>query len=160
MFLPLAAKVLRQSPLYVVIRVYANNAIDALVPVSSGQMRNVWFPQRIAAYVTAPEQRNIRTKNVSTERDFEYGIAELAKNKKGQKDTTPTVAQIVEETRVEAPRVEVERITVWIPTSRIFFRWIGEINVTWQLMQDTARTKQPTSQHPRTRTSRFLPSTY
>lgn len=37
-------------------------------------MRNIWFPGRIAAYVTVPEMKRLRQNNVSMERDFQYGV--------------------------------------------------------------------------------------
>ncbi|OQO10751.1 hypothetical protein B0A48_04051 [Cryoendolithus antarcticus] len=48
----------------------------AIVPVSFGRMRNEWFPRRIAEYMTLPEQRALRLKNTTFERDFQYGAEE------------------------------------------------------------------------------------
>lgn len=58
------------------------NAISgALVPISPGAMRNMWFPRRIAEYVTIPELKRLRINNVAMERDFEFGITDLAKDR-------------------------------------------------------------------------------
>lgn len=46
----------------------------AIVPVARGQMRNDWFPGRIADYVTWPEIRTLRAKSVPMERDFSFGV--------------------------------------------------------------------------------------
>ncbi|KAK5125800.1 hypothetical protein LTR85_012076 [Meristemomyces frigidus] len=50
----------------------------AIVPISMGQMRNDWFPRRVAEYVTMPELKTLRVKNVAMERDFDFGITSLA----------------------------------------------------------------------------------
>ena len=42
------------------------------MPIARGQMRNQWFPQRIAAYVTVPEMRTLRLSNTTMERDFSF----------------------------------------------------------------------------------------
>ncbi|KAK4542210.1 hypothetical protein LTR36_007058 [Oleoguttula mirabilis] len=51
----------------------------AIVPISMGQMRNDWFPRRVAEYVTMPELKTLHVKNVAMERDFDFGITSLAK---------------------------------------------------------------------------------
>ncbi|KAF2723038.1 hypothetical protein K431DRAFT_319173 [Polychaeton citri CBS 116435] len=43
-----------------------------IVPVSQGQMRNNWFPRRVAAYVTMPELKQLRLTNTAVERDFDF----------------------------------------------------------------------------------------
>ncbi|KAH9820945.1 Ribosomal protein L9, N-terminal domain [Teratosphaeria destructans] len=53
---------------------------DAIVPIAMGQMRNVWFPRGIAAYVTLPEQRMLRLNNVPVQRDFNFDPAPIASN--------------------------------------------------------------------------------
>ncbi|CAK3912602.1 Hypothetical predicted protein [Lecanosticta acicola] len=45
----------------------------AIVPVPTGHMRNRFFPQRIAEYITVPELRTIRASNVPIERDYAFG---------------------------------------------------------------------------------------
>lgn len=44
-----------------------------ILPVPRGQMRNSWFPQKIASYITVPELRTIRLNGTPIERDFAYG---------------------------------------------------------------------------------------
>ncbi|GAB7363580.1 hypothetical protein MBLNU230_g4151t1 [Neophaeotheca triangularis] len=58
----------------------------SIVPIAIGNMRNSWFPRRIAEYVTVPELRQLRLKNTSMERDFEFGTMDLAKS--SSKDPT------------------------------------------------------------------------
>lgn len=49
--------------------------LGAIVPVSRGDMRNTWFPQRIAEYVTMPQMKTLKLNNVAMERDYNYEIA-------------------------------------------------------------------------------------
>lgn len=42
-------------------------------------MRNDWFPRHIAAYITLPELKTLRLKNIAAERDFDYGVTNLAR---------------------------------------------------------------------------------
>lgn len=41
----------------------------------------MWFPRRIAEYVTIPELKRLRINNVAMERDFEFGVTSLAKER-------------------------------------------------------------------------------
>ncbi len=86
----------------------------ALVPIARGQMRNRWFPFGIAEYVTAPELKTLRLRNVPMERDFQFGAEKLAKGKKG---TTPEpevdvmdVEEIVNASAFQK-KVEVEKLS-------------------------------------------------
>lgn len=47
------------------------------MPIPTGQMRNKWFPQRIAEYVTAAEMKQLRAENIEPMRDFEYRADEV-----------------------------------------------------------------------------------
>lgn len=44
-----------------------------------GQMRNDWFPRHVAEYITVPELKTLRLTNVAMERNFDFGITNLAK---------------------------------------------------------------------------------
>lgn len=46
---------------------------DSIVPVPIGQMRNYYYPRRIAEYVTMTEARDIKRNNVTVERDVLFG---------------------------------------------------------------------------------------
>lgn len=48
----------------------------SLVPIPTGQMRNRFFPQRIADYVTQSERRSIKANNIPIERDYNFGKEE------------------------------------------------------------------------------------
>ena len=93
--------------------------LGAIVPISVGMMRNTWFPRHIAEYVTLPERRTLRLKNVAIERDFEFGITELAKsagaNTEWQKDVPGDIKSMSDsDLQTSTPlrrKPEVERIT-------------------------------------------------
>ena len=46
-----------------------------MVPVSPGRMRNIWFPQRMADYLTVTELTAVKKKQglLSIQRDFNFG---------------------------------------------------------------------------------------
>lgn len=46
------------------------------VPISTGQMRNEWFPKRVAEYVTDTHLKELKTKQVTTDRDFQFGLSD------------------------------------------------------------------------------------
>lgn len=48
----------------------------AIVPMTRGEMRNRFFPMRVADYVTLPEQRILRAQEVVIERDYGFGRKE------------------------------------------------------------------------------------
>ncbi|EME41888.1 hypothetical protein DOTSEDRAFT_177289 [Dothistroma septosporum NZE10] len=49
----------------------------AIIPVATGEMRNKFFPRRIAEYVTLPELRTIKANNIPIARDYAFGKEEL-----------------------------------------------------------------------------------
>ncbi|KAK4997015.1 hypothetical protein LTR66_003505 [Elasticomyces elasticus] len=53
-------------------------------------MRNDWFPRRVAEYVTIPQLRDLRVKNVATERDFQFGLTEVKKEDVDKQQEMPT----------------------------------------------------------------------
>lgn len=114
-----------------------NKPSGSIVPITSGNMRNSWFPRRIAEYVTLPELRQLRLKNTSMERDFEFGVTELAKS--GSKDPTipsdikgMSTAQIREATSTQLKRpLEIEKLSpersaelidIFVPPRLEFYR--------------------------------------
>lgn len=51
----------------------ADNLEGSIIPVPRGEMRNKFFPQRIAEYVPLSELRHLRANSVPIERDYVYG---------------------------------------------------------------------------------------
>lgn len=72
------------------------------MPITIGQMRNSWFPQRTAEYVTDTQMKELKTKNISAERDFQFGVPDPdeVKAREAQAQSLPTRT------------VEVEKLTV------------------------------------------------
>ena len=46
----------------------------SIIPIAPGRMRNFYFPQRKAAYVTTAQMRTVNQKDILPERDFNFGI--------------------------------------------------------------------------------------
>ncbi|KJX92480.1 Ribosomal protein L9/RNase H1 [Zymoseptoria brevis] len=46
--------------------------VGAYIPISSGEMRNKFFPRRLADYTTLQERQALRTRNIPVERDYEF----------------------------------------------------------------------------------------
>ena len=49
--------------------------IGAIIPVAAGRMRNIWYPQRMADYVTPIQLREMNMRHASFERDSSFGVA-------------------------------------------------------------------------------------
>lgn len=99
-----------QAPL---LKVGLTILLGSIVPLSTGMMRNRFFPQGAAVYLSFPELKDIKSQNTRIERDFEFG-ADLPKGKKGRKAIPEPPEEPVEEVQevIPAAPVEVERITV------------------------------------------------
>ncbi|KAK7710431.1 hypothetical protein SLS57_008395 [Botryosphaeria dothidea] len=76
-----------------------------LVPVSSGQMRNEWFPSRTADYITPAQLREIKAKDVSIERDHTFGIEVVD----AQEDKGPEVLEIAKPKAIEIEKISPQR---------------------------------------------------
>lgn len=48
------------------------NTIGAIIPVAPGRMRNVWYPQGKAEYVTNTQLRGMNMRELVVERDFTF----------------------------------------------------------------------------------------
>lgn len=82
------------------------------VPISIGQMRNEWFPRRVAEYVTNTQLKDLKTRNIASERDFEFGVKTISKAE--PLDIRAQAAAAQARTLKNAVRaVEMERLTVW-----------------------------------------------
>ena len=51
--------------------------LGSIIPIAPGRMRNIYYPQRKAEYVTAAQMRTTNQKDVLTERDFSFGLPQL-----------------------------------------------------------------------------------
>ena len=46
----------------------------SVIPVAPGRMRNIFYPRRVAAYVSEEQLRDLRKREIPIERDFMFGI--------------------------------------------------------------------------------------
>jgi hypothetical protein len=72
------------------------------IPISIGRMRNNFFPTRAAEYVTSAQLKDMKAKNITAERDFQFGVPD------------PAVVRAIEQQsqRASARTVEVEKLAV------------------------------------------------
>ncbi|GAB7356437.1 hypothetical protein MBLNU459_g7208t1 [Dothideomycetes sp. NU459] len=75
------------------------------VPISIGQMRNDWFPRRVAEYVTVSQEKELRSKKVATERDFQFGLEDLTAPAAAPNTTAP------QSRKPAAKSVDMDRLT-------------------------------------------------
>ena len=104
-------------------------------------MRNQWFPKRVADYVTVPEMKILRLKNVPTLRDFQYGVTiklETA-NDNPYENATPHTLPIIRAPEVQKLTSErsMELIEIFVPPVLEFHR--QPINEEKKLEKPTAR---------------------
>ena len=70
----------------------------SIIPVAPGRMRNMYYPQRKAEYVTQAQIRTMHQKDLVIERDFAFGLDKS--NEESQKED------------VKAPEVKLALMTV------------------------------------------------
>lgn len=92
----------------------------AVVPVPRGQMRNRWFPQKIASYVLAPELKKLKQNNTPIERDFAFEAELIGRGAKEKKKSRaqkvleePEEEEEEEEKSYEVKRISVRAVTSW-----------------------------------------------
>lgn len=86
----------------------------SLVPIPTGQMRNRFFPLRIADYVTQSERRMIKANNIPVERDYTFGKQEEAAIIEGSTAPFGGINTYAEEQAAPIPRrktLELEKLT-------------------------------------------------
>jgi hypothetical protein len=72
------------------------------IPISIGRMRNEFFPTRAAEYVTSVQLKDMKAKNITAERDFQFGVPD------------PAVVRAIEQQsqRAATRTVEVDKLAV------------------------------------------------
>ncbi|KAF7191986.1 hypothetical protein HII31_06631 [Pseudocercospora fuligena] len=99
----------------------------AIVPVTRGELRNHWFPKRIAAYVTLTEQRQLRRDNIPIERDYNFGkkddlaAAALAKSAQTSEPTPVYEKKAPEVEKLTAQR-SMELLDIFVSHRLDFYR--------------------------------------
>ena len=48
--------------------------LGSIIPVVPGRMRNIWYPQQKAEYMTESKLRELNKKDLVIERDYTFGI--------------------------------------------------------------------------------------
>ena len=48
--------------------------LGSIIPVVPGRMRNIWYPQQMAEYMTQPKLREFNKRDLVIERDYTFGI--------------------------------------------------------------------------------------
>lgn len=100
------AKLLKDLPTY--------GRAGSLVPIPTGQMRNRFFPLRIADYVTQAERRTIKVNNIPIERDYNFGKEEEASIIEGSTAPFGGINTYAEEQAAPTPKrkaLDVEKLT-------------------------------------------------
>lgn len=108
--------------------------LGAIVPISIGQMRNNWFPRNVAEYITLPERKTLKIQNITAERDFDYGVTDLAQEAAamGAVEAGPQMSgdakmdasmfqKKVESTRLSSER-SMELLEIFVPKAIEFWR--------------------------------------
>ena len=139
----------------------AKHGIGTIVPISTGQMRNDWFPRRVAEYVTVPELKTLRLKNIAVHRDFDYGVEDLLHEapKTPAVPDVPSDAKTMSDTELKsasafqkAKAPEIQRLTpdrstelveIFVPPRLEFYR------------QPIIEEKEPEKPEPDTKKLRF-----
>lgn len=90
----MAAKV-SSNPHLLQVSVSPDRRIDpgSIIPIAPGRMRNIYFPQRKAEYVTSAQIRTLSAeqKDMVFERDFGFGIETSEQEQKQSVDDVQTV---------------------------------------------------------------------
>ncbi|KAL8919802.1 MAG: hypothetical protein Q9172_004807 [Xanthocarpia lactea] len=80
-------------------------------------MRNIYYPQRKAEYVTAAQMRTTNQKDILTERDFSFGLPQL------QPDSLPVEEEALDvQMKLLTPKRTSEIIEACVSSEIIFYR--------------------------------------
>lgn len=93
------------------------------IPISPAQMRNRWFPKRIADYVPPTQLRELKQQHVTMERDFDFGVEHPSQEEKGDEvKVQPTYYVRPVEINLLSPERSTELISVFVPSTIDFHR--------------------------------------
>ncbi|KAI4118536.1 MAG: hypothetical protein LQ345_001421 [Seirophora villosa] len=95
----------------------------SIIPIAPGRMRNIYFPQRKAEYVTAAQIRAMGgPKELNIERDFGFGIETPAQQQEQPGDDSVTPETVNVRVDLLTPQRTSEIIETLIPPELIFHR--------------------------------------
>jgi len=76
-------------------------------------MRNQWFPQRVADYVVPAELKQLKAKDVSLERDFQFNTRNYLKAvKRAAREAKEGPIRAQEAAKAKARAAEIKQLTV------------------------------------------------
>lgn len=90
-------------------------------------MRNDLFPRRVADYLTAAQAKDIKARNVTVERDFQFGMDEPAPSR-AEKSTFELTAAQLRASKPAPKTVEVEKLTVRVERTLSTFVVFSRLN--------------------------------
>ncbi|KAL8679475.1 MAG: hypothetical protein Q9186_004251 [Xanthomendoza sp. 1 TL-2023] len=89
----------------------------SIIPIAPGRMRNIYYPQRKAEYVTTAQMRTTNQKDILVERDYSFGVPQPEATSQSAGDDAVDVQM-----KLLAPKRAAEIIEAYIPPALIFYR--------------------------------------
>ncbi|KAL8825636.1 MAG: hypothetical protein Q9170_007717 [Blastenia crenularia] len=90
----------------------------SIIPIAPGRMRNIYYPQRKAEYVTAAQLRTTNQKDILLERDFNFGV-ERAKGNAAPEEEDKVVDVKIEMLTPKQAHFLIEAV---LPPTIVFYR--------------------------------------
>ncbi|KAL8695870.1 MAG: hypothetical protein Q9224_003105 [Gallowayella concinna] len=91
--------------------------VGSIIPIAPGRMRNIYYPQRKAEYVTTAQMRTTNQKDILVERDYSFGVPQPEATSQSVGDDAVDVQM-----KLLAPKRAAEIIEAYIPPALIFYR--------------------------------------
>ncbi|KAL9028076.1 MAG: hypothetical protein Q9196_003494 [Gyalolechia fulgens] len=95
-----------------------SSPLGSIIPIAPGRMRNTYFPQRKAEYVTAAQMRTIDRKDLLAERDFSFGTEQTEGDTKDEKDKLAVEVKM----KLLGMKRASELIETLVPREMVFYR--------------------------------------
>ncbi|KAI4270411.1 MAG: hypothetical protein L6R38_007128 [Xanthoria sp. 2 TBL-2021] len=89
----------------------------SIIPIAPGRMRNIYYPQRKAEYVTEAQMRTTNQKDLLAERDFSFGLPQTQPDPQPMEEIAIGVP-----TKLLTPKRTSEIIEAQVPSDIIFYR--------------------------------------
>ncbi|KAL8691068.1 MAG: hypothetical protein Q9218_003630 [Villophora microphyllina] len=89
----------------------------SIIPVAPGRMRNIYYPQRKAEYVTQAQMRSMNQKDMVIERDFSFGL-ERPQETAAQAEEKITAPRLT----LLTPQRSAEVLEALVPPELVFYR--------------------------------------
>ncbi|KAL8850309.1 MAG: hypothetical protein Q9221_004724 [Calogaya cf. arnoldii] len=92
----------------------------SIIPIAPGRMRNIYYPQRKAEYVTEAQMRTTNQKNVLSERDFSFGVQQPQLESQPAEEKAEKTFGV--QTKLLTPKRTSEVIETQLPAVITFYR--------------------------------------